>query len=237
MEIREERVFPLELRLSDDKKKIRGYAAVFNQWSEDLGGFREKIRQGAFAKTIKEADVRALFNHDPNYVLGRNKAGTLSLSEDDKGLAIEVDPPDTQWARDLLVSIDRGDINQMSFGFSTIKDEWAGKDGDTTRELVEVKLYDVSPVTYPAYPQTSVGVRSVEIDKMRAILLKHEHGIPVSEEDRTFIEDTIKVLETISPAPEREPEQDEPEPEFHSVKRKLQELRLVEASIEMKGDK
>ena len=233
---KEYRVFPLELRVSDDKKKIRGYAAVFNQWSEDLGGFREKIRPGAFSKTIKEADVRALFNHDPNYVLGRNKAGTLRLMEDDKGLEIEVDPPETQWARDLLISIDRGDINQMSFGFSTVKDEWGGDKGEATRELVEVKLFDVSPVTYPAYPQTVVGVRSVEMDKVRAILMKHEHGLILSDEDRKVVEDTIKVLETTLPAPGREVEQDEPVPEYHSVKRKLQQLRLVEALVEKENE-
>lgn len=233
---KEYRVFPLELRVSDDKKKIRGYAAVFNQWSEDLGGFREKIRPGAFSKTIKEADVRALFNHDPNYVLGRNKAGTLRLTEDDKGLEIEVDPPETQWARDLLISIDRGDINQMSFGFSTVKDEWGGDKGEATRELVEVKLFDVSPVTYPAYPQTVVGVRSVEMDKVRAVLMKHEHGLILSDDDRKVVEDTIKVLETTLPAPGREVEQDEPKPMFHSVTRKLQQLRLVEALVEKENE-
>lgn len=144
--------------------KIVGYAAVFNEWSEPLGGggFREIIRPGAFSKSIKTADVRALWNHDPNYVLGRTKSGTLKLTEDEKGLAIEITPPNTTWAKDLLESIRRGDVDQMSFGFRTVKDRWSSENGQTIRELLEVELFDVSPVTFPAYPQTSVTVRSAE---------------------------------------------------------------------------
>jgi hypothetical protein len=155
----------LEVRTEGEKPKIRGHAAVFKELSEDLGGFRERIKPGAFAKAISKDDVRALFNHDPNYVLGRAKAGTLVLAEDDKGLAIEIDPPDTQWARDLMTSIGRKDISQMSFGFRVVKDEWIDKDlwdpKKTIRTLIEVNLFDVSPVTFPAYPQTDVKVRSV----------------------------------------------------------------------------
>jgi hypothetical protein len=153
----------IELRIDQDegnKPKIRGHAAVFNKLSEPMFGFREQIAPGTFAKTIKKDDIRALFNHDPNYVLGRNKAKTLTLTEDDKGLYIEIDPPDTSWARDLQESIKRNDINQMSFGFIVEKDEWLQEKGkESIRTLQEVKLFDVSPVTFPAYPQTSVKVR------------------------------------------------------------------------------
>jgi hypothetical protein len=152
-----------EIRLiaeGDQKPLIRGYAAVFDKFSSDLGGFIEKIARGAFQKSLKSDDVRALFNHDANYVLGRTKPGTLRLSEDDKGLAIEIDPPDTQWARDLQVSIDRGDISQMSFGFRVVADDWKHVNGKPSeRTLTEVRLFDVSPVTFPAYPQTTVKVR------------------------------------------------------------------------------
>lgn len=165
----ERRAFPfMEVRVDggdgDDLPKIVGYAAVFNQWSELLGGsgFREIIRPGAFSKTIKTADVRALWNHDPNFVLGRTKSRTLKLTEDDYGLAIEIIPPNTQWARDLLESIRRGDVDQMSFGFRTVKDRWGTENDQTVRELLEVELFEVSPVTFPAYPQTSVTVRSAE---------------------------------------------------------------------------
>ncbi|MBC7107023.1 MAG: HK97 family phage prohead protease, partial [Firmicutes bacterium] len=140
---------------------IRGYAAVFDSPSEHLGSFREIIRRGAFARSIKEGDVRALWNHDSNYVLGRTKNGTLKLKEDIHGLAVEILPPDTQFARDFVESIRRGDVDQMSFGFRAVRDNWYTSDGETLRELVDVELYDVSPTAFPAYPQTSVTVRTV----------------------------------------------------------------------------
>jgi len=142
--------------------KIYGHAAIFNSLSEDLGGFREQIAPGAFAKTLDSADIRALFNHDSNIVLGRNKSGTLRLKEDETGLAIEIDPPDTQAARDLIVSMKRGDISQMSFGFRTIADNWAKVNDTWVRTLLEIDLFDVSPVTYPAYISTDVAVRSMQ---------------------------------------------------------------------------
>jgi hypothetical protein len=141
----------------DNPKKIVGHAAVFNQLSEDLGGFREQIAPGAFTNTLKTADVRALFNHDPNYVLGRTTSGTLRLAEDETGLIVEIDPPGTQWANDLLVSINRSDITQMSFAFRAVQEQW--QNGKSVRTLIEVELFDVSPVTYPAYPQTDVKLR------------------------------------------------------------------------------
>ncbi len=162
----ERRTFIGNFELRDDSgedgvKKIVGHAAVFNSLSEDLGGFREQIAPGAFAKSLKNADVRALWNHDPNFVLGRNKAGTLQLREDKTGLAIEITPPDTQFARDLMVSMERGDVTQMSFGFRTVSDKWETKDGEDFRTLIEVDIFDVSPVTYPAYVQTDVALRSL----------------------------------------------------------------------------
>lgn len=165
------RTFRVELRAAGEgdgaPKTIVGYAAKFDRESQDLGGFREVIRKGAFARAIKEDDVRALWNHDDNFVLGRNLSGTLRMEEDASGLRIEVDPPDAQWAHDLVTSIERGDVDQMSFAFRTIKDTWtrienaeAGQP-DVLRELLDVRLYDVSPVTYPAYLDTEVGVRDL----------------------------------------------------------------------------
>lgn len=164
----ERRVCVTELRIKKEKEEdegtLVGYPAVFNKLSEDLGGFREKIAPGTFKKSLKEADVRALFNHDSNMVLGRTSAETLTLKEDAEGLWMENIPPDTQWARDLLISVERGDITQMSFGFRTIIDEWEEKkDGSVIRTLKEVELVDVSPVTFPAYPDTSVALRSMEV--------------------------------------------------------------------------
>ena len=139
--------------------RFEGYAALFNTWSQDLGGFKERIAPGAFVRAAAEDDVRALYNHDPNYVLGRTSAGTLTLREDEKGLYFDVRAPDTQWGRDLYASVKRGDVNQCSFGFQVIADEWGTIDGMDTRTLKEVRLYDVSIVTYPAYEGTSVYVR------------------------------------------------------------------------------
>jgi HK97 family phage prohead protease len=160
------------------KPKIRGHAAVFDKKSEDLGGFREIVKPGAFTRTIAQgADVRALWNHDPNYVLGRTKSGTLRLEEDKRGLAVEIDPPDAQWAGDLLRSIDRGDVDQMSFAFRAVKQTWDDSDPkNIIRSLDEVQLFDVSPVTYPAYPQTSVSVR----EHMKAI--NPDAGVPSHSE-------------------------------------------------------
>ena len=192
----ERRTFPLtEFRMEEkgsDPPKIVGYAAVFNQLSEDLGGFREKIAPGAFKKTIQEADIRALWNHNPDYVLGRNKSGTLKLEEDNHGLRIEVTPPDTTWAKDLITSMKRGDVDQMSFGFRTIKDRWEGERGNNIRTLLEVELYDVSPVTYPAYPQTTVEARSWDLDGMDAtefnrLMIRLRHGLPLTDQDRVAI--------------------------------------------------
>ena len=148
-----------ELRVDGEKPKITGYAAVFNTWADIGGWFRESIKPGAFTKTIQEADVRALWNHDQNYVLGRNKAKTLRLWEDSKGLAVEIDPVQTTWAADLMASMKRGDVNQMSFGFEMIRQEVNYEKDERT--LLEVKLYDVSVVTMPAYPTTTAQVRSL----------------------------------------------------------------------------
>ncbi|MBB4267599.1 HK97 family phage prohead protease [Roseospira visakhapatnamensis] len=154
-----------DLRLeAGDAPRIVGHAALFDRLSEDLGGFRERIRPGAFADSLEREDVRALFNHDPNVILGRNRAGTLRLGEDAEGLAIEIDPPDTQAARDLMVSIARGDVSQMSFGFIVRPggQSWEkDAEGRVLRTLTAVRLLDVSPVVFPAYPDTAVAVRAM----------------------------------------------------------------------------
>jgi HK97 family phage prohead protease len=180
--------------------KIVGHAALFNSLSQDLGGFREQIAPGAFADSIKSDDIRALWNHDPNYVLGRNKSGTLILKEDKQGLAIECTPPDATWAEDLLVSMRRGDVDQMSFGFQTIEDHWDETEGGYVRTLLKVKLFDVSPVTYPAYTETSVAVRSslksvgIDYDNLSGIILRSQRGLPLTKADRDIIQASIEVL-------------------------------------------
>ncbi len=149
---------------SDGKRTIGGYAAVFNTLSVVLWGFREELAPGAFAGSLSN-DVRALWNHDPAQVLGRTTNGTLRLEEDNTGLAFEVELPDTQVARDAWTLIERGDVNQMSFGFRSLPDgdEWRiDADGQYIRRVTKLDLAEVSPVTFPAYPDTSVGARAAE---------------------------------------------------------------------------
>jgi len=163
---KEKRVLDTEFRIEtrDDKQMVEGIAAVFNRLSEDLGGFREKIDPGAFDDVMNN-DVRALINHEPNLVLGRTTAGTLELFVTPEGLGYRYSDPDTSYSRDLQKSLKRGDVNQSSFAFSIPDggDVWE-KDGDAwIRTIKKVsRLYDVSPVTYPAYPDTKVAARSLE---------------------------------------------------------------------------
>jgi uncharacterized protein len=155
-----------ELRGSATGATLVGHAAVFDTEAVIAGLFRETIAPGSFRKSIREADVRALFNHDPNYVLGRNKAGTLRLAEDGRGLAYEIDLPDTAIARDLYTSIERGDISQSSFAFKVVREKRAEPAKNETLPLFtvqEAKLFDVSPVTYPAYDATDVSAASDDV--------------------------------------------------------------------------
>jgi HK97 family phage prohead protease len=150
----------LEIRAVADKPAtILGHAALFNTPSLFMG-FREIIKPGAFTDSLS-GDIRALWQHDTARVLGRTKAGTLRLWEDDQGLAFELIPPATQDGRDAVTLIERGDVDQMSFGFNVPPggDSWAeDEDGIPLRELNKIGLMEISPVTWAAYPQTGVGV-------------------------------------------------------------------------------
>ncbi|WP_170937153.1 MULTISPECIES: HK97 family phage prohead protease [Rhodomicrobium] len=157
----------LEEREAGNAPMLAGYAAVFDTETDIGGFFRERIARGAFGDAISKAsaDVHALFNHDSNIVLGRLKAGTLRLAEDAKGLRVEIDPPDTQDVRDLMVKMRRGDIDQMSFAFTMRggAQRWDESQDPPVRTIEKVgELYDVSVVTRGAYPTTEVGVRSLE---------------------------------------------------------------------------
>lgn len=145
-----------------DLPVIEGYAAVYDMWSEDLGGFREIIRPGAFTNSLQRGDdVRALIDHDSSRIIGRTKSGTLSIRDTRKGLRVEIRPPDTASGRDLVTSIKRGDLDGMSFAFRTVSDRWGTENEEAVRELLEADLRDVSVVAFPAYPQTEVALRSL----------------------------------------------------------------------------
>jgi len=151
--IMEKRLFEIETRMEEGETvKVVGHASVYNTMSEDLGGFREIIAPGAFDDVL-ENDVRALINHDGNLILARTTSGTLALSTDEKGLRYEFEMPETSYGKDLAVSMKRGDITQSSFAFTVADDSWETTDGMDVRTITKVKrLFDVSPVTYPAYP-------------------------------------------------------------------------------------
>ncbi len=160
-----------ELRAADGAKTARGYAALFDSQTQIGDWFVESIAPGAFAETLKTADVRALIDHDSGRVIGRSTAGTLRLSEDDKGLFIEVDLPDTSDGRDLAVQLDRGDITGMSFGFRVTKEEWDETGEMPLRTIKGVELFEVSAVAFPAYPDTEIALRSRDAAKRE----KDEH--------------------------------------------------------------
>lgn len=150
-----------EVREDGEGMHFRGYAAVFNSDSEPLP-FIETIAPGAFRKTLAESkrDIRMYLNHNTDLILGRRRAGTLRLKEDRQGLVVDADLPDTTYARDLSVSMKRGDVDEMSFGFTVPegKDEWEGN----RRRLREISLFEVSVVTgFPAYTATSAHVRKL----------------------------------------------------------------------------
>jgi len=163
-------VFDAEIELrsdeSDDSKKtLSGYAAKFDSLSVPLYNFREKIKKGAFAKSIEKNNIRALWNHNTDFVLGSTKNKTLRLQEDDRGLKFDLDLPDTQIGRDAAVSVSRGDVEGMSFSFGVQTEEWDETDSkNIIRTLIEVDLKEVSPTAFPAYPKTKVTARSVKDD-------------------------------------------------------------------------
>lgn len=161
----EQRVMSQEFRVSADTAtpQITGYATVFDV-EYDVGYWMESVDSHAFDNVLAgNVDCRALFNHNPDCVLGRTTANTLQLNIDSRGLAYTIDPPDTQVARDLMVSMKRKDVTQSSFGFITARDQWTeNPDGTVSRVILEIaELLDVSPVTYPANPSASSQARSL----------------------------------------------------------------------------
>ena len=140
---------------------IAGLAVPYNSESEEMWGFREIIAPGAFSDSL-DGDVRCLWNHDTGKPLGRTQNGTLVLRDTPKGLAYECRLPDTSWGRDAKESISRGDVTGMSFGFRVIEDQWAYPEGsdEVIRTVIRAELLEVSPVTFPAYPDSVAEARS-----------------------------------------------------------------------------
>lgn len=164
-ELRTIRTQPIETRSEDGDLTVEGYGAVFGEWATIGGFFQERIADGAFTKAVKENDVRLLLNHNPDNILARTKNGTLHLEEDKKGLLYrgDLNPADPA-AVSAHAKIDRGDIDQSSFAFRVVEEKWEDANPDKAgdlpkRTIIQAELFDVAPVTYPAYESTTVGTR------------------------------------------------------------------------------
>lgn len=185
-------VEPVEFRSVGDKLVAGGYAYVFGKRSQNLGGFVEVVAPGFGKKSLQEQDVRALFNHDPNMILGRLGAGTLRMEEDSTGGAYEIDLPDTTVGRDVAKLLERQDVAGSSFGFRTIEDEWSETEqGFPLRTLKQGSLRDVGPVTFPAYTDSTSALRclsekrSLDIDVLVAAAKAGELGALLAPRDDT----------------------------------------------------
>ena len=218
---REERMVPHEagaisLRADDDGPKIDMFVP-FNRDSVEMWGFTEQIAPGAFKRTIKNSkssrsDIVSLWNHDPSWVLGRQSNDTLTLRETEKGLesTATLDADDTMH-RHFARRVERRDVQGSSFGFETVKDAWEYKDdGSVHRTLLEVRLFEVSPVTFPAYPDSDAGKRSVldiacvragvDLGELAEVLQRAKDG-KVPAEASTALRSWVTKLEAFLPAP------------------------------------
>jgi len=208
----EKRVNAVEFELRDSEDggaSFVGYAAVFNSPSEPLP-FTETVAPGAFQRSLKSRnDVKLLWNHDSGQVLGSTRAKTLRLVEDNKGLRVEADLPDTTLGRDTRELIKRGDVDSMSFGFETIRDKW--DESGNLRTLEAVRLHEVSIVAFPAYKGTAgtTSVRSlfrlavraeVDAEALADAMLKLEAGESMTDVERDVLDKAIDIL-----APKAEP--------------------------------
>lgn len=195
----ERRFLASEIRAVKEEGKptaIEGYAAIFNSLSENLGGFRERIKPGAFTRVLNSApDVRCLVNHDPSMLLGRTASNTLHVEQDDRGLKFRCSLPDTTYARDLVELVNRGDLKEASFGFTVDEDEdlppEEKEDGVYCIRQIKSydKLYDVSCVTFPAYPATSISARELWPDGIPESVERRMHEVREAKTKRVDGED------------------------------------------------
>lgn len=191
-----------EIRAEGDGMTFVGYAAKFNSRSENLGGFVETIERGAFSRSLRSRnDVKLLVNHDSGRVLASSRAKTLRLYEDEIGLKVEADLPNTTDGRDMAELLRRGDLNKMSFGFSVQKDSWNNE--MTERTLKSVRLFEVSIVAFPAYEETEAMVRSldkvaaraqVNADELADAVMKLEEGADLSDTEAELIKTVVNSL-------------------------------------------
>jgi HK97 family phage prohead protease len=190
----------------DGKPHIEGYAAVFNSRSNDLGGFKEEIAPGAFTEALQgNGEVLALVEHDPKMILGRRSAGTLKMTQDDRGLFVQINPADTTIGRDALENVRSKNYRGMSFRFPRgAKDSWRMEGGEAVRTIHKAGLKDITVTAIPAYDDTSVGIRSlgdVDVDELRSyyasrLLELKPKEEPPSTANRDLAEKRLKLLKS-----------------------------------------
>lgn len=237
LETRIVEVDQFEVREDSDGMHLEGYAALFDSRSENLGGFTESIKPGAFRSSLKARnDIKLLWNHDTGAVLGSTRAGTMTLTEDERGLKVSADIANTSYGRDAAELVRRGDVTGFSFGFSMPArggDEWNAE--GTERVLKSVRLHEVSLVAFPAYPETNgtatvrgldkIAKRAgVDADALADALLKVENGEDISSDDRNLLQ---TVIEELAPEPEAvESEVDQKGLEMLALKKKKLQLLM-----------
>jgi HK97 family phage prohead protease len=182
------------VKKDNEVTKIIGHPTVFDSLSEDLGGWKEIVRPGAFSKVLKSnPDVRALVDHMSEKIIGRTRAGTLILEEDDQGLYCEIDPANTTAGRDIVESLRRGDVSGMSIQFIVDTFNWIQMDGWDVREIIMFgNLYDVSVVTFPAFPETTAEL--AEIRSLTDIYKEHKQTQEQTELDQRAQEEETNRL-------------------------------------------
>jgi HK97 family phage prohead protease len=186
-----------EIRAEGDGMTFTGYAAVFNSPSEDLGGFVEYVAPGAFKRSLQSRnEVKLLWNHDTGEPLASLRGGTMQLTEDEVGLRVTAQLPNTTRGRDIAELLRTKVIDSMSFGFNVIKDSWS-RDGQT-RTLESVRLFETSIVSFPAYTATTAQVRatkpSINPDELADALLKLESGEELDDSSASLITDVVNKL-------------------------------------------
>lgn len=203
-----------------DQRVIKGEAIVFNQKSLDLGGFREIILPGSADQSLLERNQKSFWNHNTDFVLGSVRAGTMSLTKTETGIDFEISPADSPIVNSFVDTIDRGDVDQMSFGFRCLKDEWKidHESDEVIREVITMDLREVSPVAHPAYPQTSVSMRDqfgADGEKL-ADMIKSKENL-TEDQKRSKIE-LMKLIESKISNPGGLPVQDTSEKEMQDLK-------------------
>lgn len=202
----------IEVRESDDGKPEIVMTVPYNSWSHDLGGYREMIKPGFFADSIKAGDIQSFFNHERSLPMGRQGNSTLRFEDSKSRLKIISTPPDTQYARDYIVAARDGYIEGTSFTFMTLEDSWKEKGQGKLDERILIKgdVMEFSPVTIPAYPKSAVTSRSllagagIDIDKLAEVFEAKSAGRELDADGQEVVRRAMSALTEMLPKPEAE---------------------------------